>query len=208
MEAKSLDALLILGGENPQEHSRSNHAYTIYSNVNREEPLSLILTGRGSGLSNRLPKEPEAVAMQKYLHSLGVPEERMHLETQALDTLGNMVFSRPILDTILSGYVFKKVGLVTDSFHMNRSVWTAKRVFGEYYAITPLSTEKQTSFLGKIMEIAIKNAWRVDLWNERIETGDQNAFEKYVREKHPFHASAAPWGVYKAGITCLRLIKK
>ncbi len=206
-DIKSLDTLLILGGENLQEHSRSNHAYTLYSSVNREEPLSLVLTGRGSGLSTRLPEEPEAVSMQKYLLSLGVPNERIYLETQALDTLGNMVFSRPVLDQILSGYGLKRVGLVTDGFHMDRSLWTAKRVFGEYYRVTPLPTGKQTSLIGNFMEVAIKNIWRFDLWDERIETGDQKAFEQYMREKHPLHASNAPWGLYKTGIACLKLIK-
>ncbi len=205
--AKNLDALLVLCGEN-EEHSRSNHAHSLYSNVTREEPLNLVITGRGSGLSAKLPEEPEAVIMQRYLCSLGIPEDRMQLETKALDTLGNMIFSQPILDQILSGYLSKRVGLITDKFHMNRSLWVANRVFGSRYNVNPLPTERDTSLFGKVIEVAVKNAWRFDLWNEGIEPGNQESFEQYMREKHPFHVEKSPLGAYKLGIYLLKTIRR
>ena len=202
---KNLDALLVLCGES-EDHSRSNHVNSLYFNTKRSEPLSLVLTGRGSGLSPKLPEEPEAVSMQRYLSSLGIPKERMYLETKSLDTLGNMVFSRPVLDQILSGYSAKRFGLVTDKFHMDRSMWAANRVFGSHYSISPLPAERGTSLFGKTVECAVKNAWRFDLHG--IKPGDKESFERYMAEKHPFHVGNAPLGAYKLGIYLLKTIRK
>ncbi|NQU79067.1 YdcF family protein [Candidatus Woesearchaeota archaeon] len=205
--ANSLDALLVLGGES-SEHNRSHHAHYIYSGIKRKGHLDLVLTGRGSGLNKTLPVEPESVVMQKYLYSLGVPEKKMHLETESLDTLGNMIFSQPILNQILSSYVSKKIGLVTDRFHMSRSMWIARRVFGTNFYIEPLPAEQTTSLFGNMLEFAVKTAWRYDLWRERIVPGNQQGFDTYMREKHPFHVNDAPLGTYKVGIHLLKTVRK
>ena len=87
--AKSLDALLVLGGE--ENNSRTNHAYDLYSNIESETWFLpyIILSGKF-----------EAEDMKNYLFDLGVQEGIMFTETESLDTLGNMVFSQPIIEEI------------------------------------------------------------------------------------------------------------
>ena len=136
-----------------------------------------------------------------------MPNEDLATETNAQDTLGNMVFSRPILDDLLSGYTSRKIGLITDESHMSRRLWTAKRVWGERFSVYPLPVEESASFLVEIKGIAVKYALQFDLAREGINPGDQLAFETYMNEKHPFHAPAAPWGAYQLGIALLKLIK-
>ena len=203
--AKSLDALLVLGGEG-KDHSRTNHTYNIYKSL--DSPLYIVLSGSHSGLTNSKPEVPEAEIMKNYLLSLGVPQEIMEAEVNSLDTLGNIVFSQPILDQLLSGYSIKRLGIVTDYFHMKRGLWVARRVLPEEYEIHPLPTEKGTSLIGKIIETVVKKAWQIDLWKEGIESGNKEAFERYMKEKHPMHAENSPLGAYKIGIQLLKLLRK
>jgi len=207
-KAKSLDALLVLGGEG-KSHSRSDHASKLYkaTKETRETPLKIVLTGYCSGLSQAVPEKAESDVMKEYLISCGVPTEVIYTETKSLDTLASVVYAQPILEEIDA----KKVGLVTDKFHIPRGLWSAKRVLGKNYEIYPCSNEKQASLSRKLTEAAIKNAQRIDLSIAGVKVGDQKAFEDYLKEKHPFHApkhgNKAPFGVYKLAIYLYKLLK-
>lgn len=139
--------------------------------------------------------------MKERLLDLGVTEDDMQTETSSLDTLGNVVFSRPIIDQLLSGYTTKRLGLVTDKYHMKRGLWTAKRVLPIEYEVQPLPTSKEASLFGRAIELAVKNAWRFDLWRESIQPGDQEKFEDYMSSKHPIHAENVPLGAYNPSLT-------
>ena len=203
-DVRSLDALLVLGGEG-SDHSRSDHTNSLYKS--RAVPIEIVLSGNSSGLKNLVPVKPEADVMRDYLIEKGIPNEFLHTETKSLDTLGNIVFSWPILDDILSGFQTKRLGLVTDNFHMMRALWTAKRVLPDSYAITPLPSEKNADVKASLMERAVKYAIAYDLAVLGVEKGDKFAFENYLKSNHPMHVKNAPIGAYKSGISFFKLLE-
>nr|WP_300150169.1 YdcF family protein [Propionicimonas sp.] len=79
-------------------------------------PGALIVVSGGQGPQEDLP---EAVAMQQYLVSTGIPAESVITEDRATSTEENFAFSRALLDRRLpSGY---PVAFVTDEFHVYRA---------------------------------------------------------------------------------------
>jgi len=200
-KAKTLDALLVLGGE--QNYSRSLHALDIYNRVEktRKNPINIVLTGYHSGLSSTTPEKAESEMAKEYLLFKGLPKEVIFNETQSKDTLTNVVYAQPILQKINA----KKVGIVTDNYHMGRGLWTAKRVLGKNYEVCALPNEIEGSFLTGVQELMIKYAQKIDLCIAGVKSGDQQAFEKYVRDKHPFYNQNAK-GVYKTAINIHKMI--
>ncbi len=201
-QAESLDAIVVLGGE--QNYSRSNHLLKLYSPArkSRKNSLSIILTGYQSGLSDEKPAKAESERMKDYLVANGVPAENISNETESKDTLTNIVYAQPLLQKKEA----KKVGILTDKYHINRGVWSAKRVLGNNYQFVALPTEKTGSFMTNVQEWAIKYAQKIDLSVAGIKSGDQKAFEKYVQEKHPFYNKNAK-GIYKTMINAYNRIQ-
>ncbi len=202
----SLDALVVLGGER-SDRSRTNHALCLYNSVNRRGTLPVLLTGYDSGFRPGLLARPEAEEMKGHLEHMGVPTTDLITEPQGRDTLANMTLSRPLL----RGLDAKKVGIVTDGYHMARGVWTAQRVWGPSIDVSPLPTTKQTSYFGMLTERFVLQAQRYDLWRVGLEPGDQEGFERYLREQHPFHAplygNKPSFGAYQLGIYALNLLR-
>ncbi len=202
--SKNLDALLVLGGEG-SEHSRSNHAVKLYkeSLVSRKKPLQIIVSGSQTGLNAGKCKEAESGAMEKYLVSQGVSKRDIFTEKNSIDTISNVVYSQKVIDSINA----KKVGLVTDRFHMERGLWSAKKVLGKGYEVYPCSNKKNTSIVGKAKEKAVKYAQAIDLFATKTKAGNKESFRKYIEEKHPMTAQnyghKAPFGAYKAGISLM-----
>src|SRR3989344_6945912 len=96
--ARRLDALLILGGEG-ENHTRADHATSIFYSVmkSRDYPLYLIPTGYWSGMSDKIQEKAESELIKEYLASNGIPEEVIINEDKSKDTLANFIFSWPIL---------------------------------------------------------------------------------------------------------------
>lgn len=66
----------------------------------------------------------EADVMAKWLRQAGVPEERIILERQSQDTMGNCRCAA----RLLGGAEGKRVLVVTSDYHLPRAVMTAQRV--------------------------------------------------------------------------------
>lgn len=207
-KAKNLDALIVLGGEG-RGYRRSNHAANLYKEVEkmRENPLNIVLTGYHSGLSSNIPEKAESEIMRDYLISCGISQEVIFNENKSRDNLAGIIYIQPILKEINA----KKLGIVTDRYHMNRVLWTANRVLGTGYEMHAFPTNKKTGLFVNLTEKAVKYAQAFDLFMAGIKSGDQEAFEKYLIEKHPFHAptngNKAPFGAYKAGIYLMNILK-
>ncbi|NIZ41075.1 YdcF family protein [Entomospira entomophila] len=92
-----------------------------------DEALSLFLKGYapyilvsgGVGVGQALS---EATVMQHYLIAKGVPRNRILVENRSIRTWDNLAFSKQIIDR----YQLKKVLIVTSSFHLARSIVTAR----------------------------------------------------------------------------------
>lgn len=113
------DVILILGAGifteqvTPMLAQRLDRAFALYT----QQPNAHILVSGGQG-----PDEPisEALAMQRYLISLGVNPSQILLEDQSTSTLENMEYSAHILKQHFVG--FPKIVCVTSQFHIMRAI--------------------------------------------------------------------------------------
>ena len=89
----------------------------------RKNPDALIVVSGAQGPQERIT---EALAMERYLRSRGIPEERIVKEEAATNTYENLSFSKAILDGLLSAPY--RVVIVTNEFHMYRTMKLAKKL--------------------------------------------------------------------------------
>ena len=116
--APSIDGTGALSGD---ALSRVFETYRVYLTVKRP----IIFSG---GIV--FGKKAEADISKKVLLSLGLEEDRLVLESKSKDTYENAKFVKEICEK----YKFKKILLVTNAFHMKRSVMLFKKYFND---ITP-----------------------------------------------------------------------
>jgi hypothetical protein len=124
-------ALLVLGGEDPQRRPRSHTALHYYlACCARGESLPfLVLSGGGSGT----PGAPgsaaltEAAAMADYLLARGVAPAHLLQEPQARSTLANVVLGGALA---ARHGLQQQLWLVSDDFHLWRALHLYRRVWG------------------------------------------------------------------------------
>ena len=201
---ETLDALLVLGKKNPL--NRIISAFEIYYlNSMKNKSLNIIISGKHSGISRNPSIVPEAGKMEDFLMDQKVPKEHIFPEYKAKDTLGNIVYSWNILDKMFPGNETKKIGLVTDKYHMDRALWTANQVLPEKYQTIPCPTNIDKFSFGK--ETILKNILKYELKRNKLQKGDKEEFDKYMKEKHPMHAENAPIGLYKIIVSLAKIVK-
>jgi uncharacterized SAM-binding protein YcdF (DUF218 family) len=83
--------------------------------------LDLVIVLSGGFLPNKSRAESEVCA--EFLHRLGIPEERLLLETQSRNTLENALHVQPILQK--RGW--SRPLLITTANHMKRAMWTFRQ---------------------------------------------------------------------------------
>jgi uncharacterized SAM-binding protein YcdF (DUF218 family) len=179
----STGLLLVLGSGNSM--IRAKHAENLYlTNKNKNDSdLKLILSG-GKKLESSFS---EAEQMQIAL-SYSIPLSDLIIETQSLDTLGNFVFSKPLIEQGLSGSI-KKLGVVTDPYHMNRSLWIAKHVLGSSYEVVPFATDFKTDHQKTIKEVLIKNTLNLDFSRRNIKLGDFDKIKDFMMNTNMYSKS-------------------
>lgn len=87
-----------------------------------KNPAAVIIVTGGQGFQESVT---EAEAMQRYLVSRGISPEKIIKEEKATSTSENMKFSKEIADAYFGGGY--KVAVVTNNFHIYRSVCIAKK---------------------------------------------------------------------------------
>jgi uncharacterized SAM-binding protein YcdF (DUF218 family) len=154
------DAILVLGaavwGNNPSPvfKERINHAINLYkSHVSGK----IIFTGGKKFISDK----GEANIAKMYAVAHGVPREDIFTEGNSKTTFENIFFSRELIDSLN----VKKITLVSDPYHMRRSVLIAKDM-GIDAVPSPTPTSKFRSNISKITFLS-KESYL--LWEYRIE---------------------------------------
>lgn len=121
--AGNLEYLIVLGAKvngtriTSSLKLRLDRAYT-YATAN---PSVRIVVSGGRGRGEDIP---EAKAMADYLVSRGMKRERIFLEDQSSTTEENLRFTAQMLP----GLVTRRVGVVTNSFHIYRACLLGKQV--------------------------------------------------------------------------------
>ena len=112
------DALIVLGagvhGERPSLtlKGRLDAAYEYH----KRNPDSLIVVSGGKGNGEDIT---EALAMERYLSSLGVPGEKIVKEEKSTSTFENFMFSKKILDGLFEKDC--KCAYITNEYHVFRA---------------------------------------------------------------------------------------
>lgn len=95
------DAIIILGkgvsakGMIPKIVQREINAAI---QLSKKQHVSIIFSGKHSGLIEQPGKYTEAAGMRRYALSQGVSRSRLFVEEQSQDTIGNALFSKAIID--------------------------------------------------------------------------------------------------------------
>lgn len=140
---KDLDYIIVLGaqvrGDHPSRALRSR--ITQAARYLEENPSTIAILSGGQGPGEDMT---EAFCMQQVLMEMGIDEERMILEEDSTSTWENLDFCAE-----LAPVKEKKTGLVTQDFHVYRSLKLAgHQGYGEVYGIpSPLEWRYQPHFM-------------------------------------------------------------
>jgi uncharacterized SAM-binding protein YcdF (DUF218 family) len=133
------------------------------------------------------PPITEAKAMRDYAVKLEVPKDKILLEEQSNDTIGNAYFTKV---DFLKPNNWKILVVVTSEFHMKRTKYIFKKVLGPEYNVefveapsklTPLELEEKRKIEEKILTFTHK-------WMGNLKDGDDLAIKQLLYTEHPGYA--------------------
>ena len=122
-------AVIVLGNKLQEKHlhpelkGRMDVGIKVFKDKHAEY---LILSG---GKSNPAVDVSEAEVMRKYALEKGVPMEKVILEEESLDTIGNAYFTRKMVDNLRCSDIY----VVSSCYHMKRTEYIFKMCYGENY---------------------------------------------------------------------------
>jgi len=171
-------AILVLGGENPHNFSRSRAALVYY----RSHPAARLIVSGGTHVVYREAATgckpiSEAEHMARWLLAAGVDPAHLWQETQARDTLGNIVLGVALAQS--RGIGARQVMLVSDDFHLPRCRWLFARVCGHGPLGTIGSGTHAPAWLRWREPLALM-VQRLALVHARIHSGDLAGFQRWV----------------------------
>lgn len=145
----------------------------------------LIMTGNVSYKANFKPSISEAQGMKDYAISLGAPSDKIFVETESKDTLGNLYFTK---QNLLLPLGITDITIVRGPNQSNERIsYLADKVLGseyDYRLIEPdIERPDEQEREQKSLALAKK-------WLDSIPNGDMNAIYKLMRSKHPGYNSS------------------
>ena len=104
---------------------------TAAADLARAHPLAAIICSGSHGVG-RKPRRSEAAAMADLIAAAGIGRERIFLEDQSRDTIGNAVY---VAERYLAAIPPRKAYVVTSPFHLERAVETFRLVLDPEWEI-------------------------------------------------------------------------
>lgn len=184
------DALAILAGGINKEGilsgdtiNRLNKGLELFRKQNFKK---VIVSGRFSFLYDYVPTKTEAKAMIEYLSEKGIPKEKLILEDKSRDTIGNAYFVKGILKK--NGW--KKIIIVTSDFHIDRTKYIFKKVFGKGFKINFVKAGSDLSKeeLEKVSKKEMKALNLTKQWLDKIENGNDKQLKDFLYSRHPAYS--------------------
>ena len=151
-----------------------------------ENPEScLIMTGSVSYKATFRPSISEAQAMKDYAVSLGIPQDKIFVETESKDTLGNFYFTKLnlLVPLGLSNIIIIRGPNQSDE----RIEYLAKKVLGDEYTfrIVRPDIERPSEQTREKKSLSLAKQWL-----DPIENGNMSSIYKLMRERHPGYNSS------------------
>jgi uncharacterized SAM-binding protein YcdF (DUF218 family) len=101
------------------------------SDLARAHPAAAIICSGSHGVGRR-PRRSEAASMADLIAAAGVDRERIFLEDQSRDTIGNAIY---VAERYLGAIPPRHIYVVTSPFHLERSIETFRLVLGPKWGI-------------------------------------------------------------------------
>lgn len=127
-DGRSADLIMVLGSKSACKY-RLPAAYELFKKGRAD---MLLFTG-GKAQDSGYGLMPEYLSLLTAAKELGLPRERILVETKSMSTAENFDFSKEIIRKELPGC--RKIILVTTDYHMLRAILLAKRRLKEYEVI-------------------------------------------------------------------------
>lgn len=116
----------------PELKGRMDEAINVYQNIfnlNNKNNIVFILSG---GKTQNTVQLSEADVMMEYCKDNNISTNKIIKETESLDTIGNAVFTRKIVDDLKE---ISDIFVVSSCYHMDRVRYIFDMVFGSNYQI-------------------------------------------------------------------------
>ena len=145
----------------------------------KEIKIFMILSG---GVSNQDVPLSEAEVMRRYCIANGVPDDEAILEPRSLDTVGNALFTRRIVDSIKS---VEAIYVVSSCYHTERIKYIFGMCYGDEYNLNfdhchfsenPKPPEKERASLARARDFFAE-----------IRPGDADAIEEKLFAEHDLY---------------------
>ena len=152
----------------------------------RDQPDSyIIMTGSVSYKAEFKPSVSEAQAMKDYAISLGTPQNKIFVETESKDTMGNLYFTKL---NLLIPLGIKDVTIVRGPNQSDERIeYLATKILGDDYNFKVIGPNIQRPSEKEREQKSLDMAKR---WLNPINNGDMPAIYSLMRERHPGYNSS------------------
>ena len=149
----------------------------------RERPeLGVICSGAGpAGMST------EAALMRDLIVGAGIAPERVALEDESLDTLGNAVL---VAVRYLKDIEPRPLSLITSPFHLERATQTFRHVLGFPWQILAVAADETPDDIARA-RLETQYLQELSVFVSGIRPGDLRSIVRRLRERSPGYAGLA-----------------
>ncbi len=155
----------------------------------KEKVKYIIFSGKDSFLGSHNLKTTLAKSMQIYAIKKRISKNKILLEEESLDTIGNAFFTK---EKILVHMNLKSVIVITSDYHMQRTKYIFNKILGNKYSIKYVSVKSNRNTAQKKKEEkAMLNITKDIL--EKAKT--ENDINKAVLKDHPAYSKNPKYNV-------------
>jgi len=185
------DAIIILGGGINKDGtlleitvSRLEKGIELFR---KNTSAYVIVSGAYGFMLDYIPQKTEARIMKEYLEKEGLPKEKIILEEESKDTLGNAYFTKL---NVLEPKKWYKVIIVTSDFHLERTKYIFKKVFGNKYKIEFITSSSDlTKQVIKRLETRERKVLKIlKKWLKNVKIEDNKSINRLLYTIHPAYA--------------------
>jgi hypothetical protein len=163
----------------------TNSVHIAKDTLGDSQDTCIIMTGYVSYKATFKPSISEAQAMKDYAVSLGIPENKIFVETESKDTLGNFFFTQK---NLLIPLGITEITIVRGPNQSDERInYLARKVLGPEYSyelvvpniVRPEEQEREQTSIGVAKS-----------WLDSVDDGDMETIYQILRSKHPGYNSS------------------
>ena len=158
----------------------------------QSDKACIIMSGHVSYKADFTPSISEAQAMKDYAISLGVPVDKVFVEAESKDSLGNLLFTKQNL--LLPLHINTVTIIRGPNQSTDRIQYLATKVFGSdcTFTITEPDIQRPEEQPREQRSLA-----KVKQWLDTVDDGDAEKIYALMRERHPGYNSTLSRDIIK-----------